>query len=342
MLMPTRAARTAVDADQVERTVTSYRDLFRPGDADGGSLRRRQYATLVRDYYNLVTDFYEYGWGPSFHFAVRHAGESLARSILRHEHYLALRMGLQPGMELLDVGCGVGGPMRNIARFAGVRVTGINNNDYQVSRCREQVSREGLEDHCVAVVADFMEMPLPDAQFDAAYTIEASCHAPDRAGLFAQIARVLKPGGTFAGYEWCLTDRYDPASPEHRQVKLDIEEGNGLPELTHFTAVDRALSAAGFEVLEARDLAPDCAPRTPWYLPLTGQDWSLRGLHLTRPGRLFTHNAVRAMEWLRLAPRGATEVSTLLNTAADGLVRGGKLAIFTPMYFFLARRAAVP
>lgn len=74
---------------------------------------------MVDQYYDLATDFYEFGWGESFHFGHRFAHETLKESLVRHEYYLASRLGLQPGMHCLDVGCGVGGPARNIARFSG-------------------------------------------------------------------------------------------------------------------------------------------------------------------------------------------------------------------------------
>ena len=56
----------------------------------------------------------------------------------------------------------------------------------------------------------------------------------------------------------------------------------------------------------------------------------------------LTHGAVTAMERLRIAPKGATQVSALLNDAADALVRGGELGIFTPMYHFVARKPPSP
>jgi hypothetical protein len=46
-----------------------------------------------------------------------------------------------------------------------------------------------------------------------------------------EIFRVLKPGGGFAGYEWCSTDMYDSKNPEHQRVMAEIELGNGLPEV---------------------------------------------------------------------------------------------------------------
>lgn len=79
--------------------------------------RRANYSDMVNKYYDLATSFYEFGWGESFHFAHRWKGESLRESIKRHEHFLALQLGLKPGHKVLDVGCGIGGPLREIARF---------------------------------------------------------------------------------------------------------------------------------------------------------------------------------------------------------------------------------
>jgi sterol 24-C-methyltransferase len=55
---------------------------------------------MVDQYYDLATDFYEYGWGDSFHFAHRYKTESLRESIVRHEHYLAAQLGLKVWLNL--------------------------------------------------------------------------------------------------------------------------------------------------------------------------------------------------------------------------------------------------
>ena len=104
--------------------------------------RLEKYETVVNSYYDLATDFYEYGWGTSFHFAQRTPAETLVQSLARHEHFLALKLGLSERAHVLDVGCGVGGPAREIARFSGASVTGLNNNAYQVSRATALTLRE--------------------------------------------------------------------------------------------------------------------------------------------------------------------------------------------------------
>ena len=99
-----------------------------------------------------------------------------------------------------------------------------------------------------------------------------------------------------------------------------------------------ALQAAGFELLEAFDRAPESDPETPWYRALQGRDFRLSSLPRTPAGRSLTNLALRIGEGLRIAPAGSRKVSTLLNAAADALVDGGKSGVFTPMFFFLARK----
>ena len=65
-------------------------------------------------------------------------------------------MGLRQGMKVLDVGCGVGGPAREIAKFAGVNIVGLNNNDYQIERASKYAAREGLSHQLSFTKGDFM------------------------------------------------------------------------------------------------------------------------------------------------------------------------------------------
>lgn len=118
--------------------------------------RRDEYATLTKHYYNLATDLYEYGWGSSFHFCRFAYGESFRQAIARHEHYLAHTMGIREGMRVLDVGCGVGGPAREIAKFTGANIVGLNNNDYQIERATHYAAKEGLTGQLSFTKGDFM------------------------------------------------------------------------------------------------------------------------------------------------------------------------------------------
>lgn len=59
-------------------------------------------------------------------------------------------------MKVLDVGCGVGGPAREITKFAACQVTGVNINEYQVQRAARYARKAGMEDQLEFVQGDFM------------------------------------------------------------------------------------------------------------------------------------------------------------------------------------------
>ena len=99
---------------------------------------------------------YENGWGQSFHFCRFAYGEPFRQAIARHEHYLAHMMGLRDNMRVLDVGCGIGGPAREIVKFSNVNVIGLNNNDYQIQRATQYAEKEGLSHKLKYTKGDFM------------------------------------------------------------------------------------------------------------------------------------------------------------------------------------------
>ena len=321
-----------LDPDEVKSVVDQY---IRIHDA-GLERRKEHYRSLVNHYYDLVTDFYEFGWGQSFHFAPRHRGESFEASQLRHQCFLADRLSLKPRMQVLDVGCGVGGPMRALARYTGASFLGINNNAYQIERAK--VHTRDVQSLCSFIHGDYMQVPEDDNRYDAAINIEATPHTPDKTGVFQEILRVLRPGACFAGYEWCLTEKFDPRNAEHLRIKEDIVVGDALPDIARSSEICTALRAAGFELLESRDLALESDPETPWYRALQGRDLNLRSIPRTPVGRVLTNLVLRVGEKLHMFPEGSAAVSTLLNRAADSLVEGGKSGIFTPMFFYLARK----
>lgn len=311
---------------------------------DDEDKRLKDYSALTRHYYNLVTDFYEYGWGSSFHFSRYYKGEAFRQASARHEHYLAHKMNIQENWKVLDVGCGVGGPGREICRFTGCNIVGLNNNDYQIERAQHYAQKFKLDDKLLYVKGDFMQMDFEPESFDAVYAIEATVHAPVLEGVYSEIYKVLKPGGVFGVYEWVMTDQYDESNEEHRQIAYGIEVGDGIPKMYKREVAEQALKNVGFEIEYERDLAED-DDEVPWYYPLAGDLKYVQTFNdyftvfrTSRIGRFVTTEAVGLMEKIGLAPKGSRQVTLALEDAAVNLVKGGEKKLFTPMMLYVVRK----
>ncbi len=294
----------------------------------------------VKDYYDLCNEFMVFGWGESLHFAPLAPDERLEDSQIRHQRQIIRSLELQPGMNVIDVGCGVGGPMRRVAREADVRVTGVNINERQLDLARSLSADAGLEEMVDYLCASFMDMSaIADATFDRGYAIESTCHAPDKEGAFAEIYRVLKPGALFWGQEMCMTDRFAPGDPQHQEIKRELQQGIALKEIATTGEVDRALDAVGFEVVEGQDLGiVQDGASIPWYRPVEWYGGARGGILKSLLGRRVFLGGTRLAELLRIFPEGSTDVIGMMDRTAQAYIAGGQTGIFTPLYCFLARK----
>lgn len=190
------------------------------------------------------------------------------------------------------------------------------------------------------------QMSFPDNSFDAVYAIEATVHAPTLEGIYSEIFRVLKPGGVFGVYEWLMTDNYDNDNMHHREVRLGIEQGDGISNMDTVPVALKAIKDSGF-VLELNEDLADRPDPYPWYWPLAG-DYKMMGsvwdfftiFRMSRIGRSTVHKFVGALEWVGIAPQGTQKTADSLALAADYLVAGGREKLFTPMYLMKARKPA--
>lgn len=167
----------------------------------------------VADAYDRWTDdrLLERLWGEHVHLG--HYGSPPRRRDFRrakedfvHElvHWSGLDQ-LPPGSRVLDVGCGIGGSARILARDYGLDVLGISISPGQIRRAQE-LTRQGLS--CRFAVMDALALELPDASFDAVWSVEAGPHMPDKQRYADELLRVLKPGGRLAVADW---NRRDPS-----------------------------------------------------------------------------------------------------------------------------------
>jgi MPBQ/MSBQ methyltransferase len=177
-----------------------------------------------------------------------HAGGApAAQEVLR-------RLGLTQGQRLLDVGSGLGGPSRLAASSAPVSVTGVDLTPEFVDSARVLTERVGLADRVTFEVGSGGGLPLDDASFDAAMMIHVGMNLQDKRSVFADVHRVLRPGGTFVVFDQMRVGVGDLPYP--LPWALD-ERSSFVDSPDDYT---QQLTAAGFTVEQTVDRTPSVGP----------------------------------------------------------------------------------
>ncbi|HIK15122.1 MAG TPA: methyltransferase domain-containing protein [Leptolyngbyaceae cyanobacterium M33_DOE_097] len=164
---------------------------------------------------------------------------------------------LPAGTTVLDVGCGIGGSSRILARDYGFVVTGVTISPNQVKRAQELTPSDLAAQF---QVDDAMALSFPDASFDVVWSIEAGPHMPDKAIFARELLRVLKPGGILVVADWNQRD--------DRQKPLNFWEKTVMQQLLDQWAHPAFASIEGFsELLEATGLVEGTVVTADWTEP---------------------------------------------------------------------------
>lgn len=126
---------------------------------------------------------------------------------------LADRLPIKAGQHILDIGCGLGGPARYIAKRFQCKVSGLDITEPFVEAANKLTALLRMEATVKLELGDGQLLPYPDSHFDGAYTQHVTMNVADRPKFFAEAYRVLKPGAFFALTEHGLGPKGDPHHP---------------------------------------------------------------------------------------------------------------------------------
>lgn len=157
------------------------------------------------------------------------------------------RLDLDAGTALLDVGSGVGGPARVAADRYGCTVTGVDLSPDFVAAARTLTERAGLTSLVRFEVGEAGRLPCDDASQDRAMMIHVGMNVPDKAAVFAQLRRVVRPGGLVAVYDQMRVGPQDLPYP----LPWAVDDATSFVEPP--AAYTDGLIAAGFAVLDVED-----------------------------------------------------------------------------------------
>jgi ubiquinone/menaquinone biosynthesis C-methylase UbiE len=160
---------------------------------------------------------------------------------------LAAAAGLQPGMRILDAGCGLGGTCRMLASAYGSIATGIDITDAYIRTGRQLSALTGLQHHTTFVQGSVLALPFDNNSFDAVFTQHVQMNIANKQLFYAEIHRVLTTGGRFVYY-----DILGP-SQQPLQFPLPWAADASLNFLITSQQLHTLLQATGFQRIQVRD-----------------------------------------------------------------------------------------
>jgi cyclopropane-fatty-acyl-phospholipid synthase len=261
-------------------------------DGDLHSVERD--AAAVRYHYDVGNEFFALFLDESMTYSCAifsRGAKTLAEAQLAKLDMVAGKLGLQPGMRVLDVGCGWGSFSMHAARNYGVTVTAVTLSEAQAALARERVAQAGLSDRVEIRVADYRT--LPRSSFDAISSIGMSEHVGERQiDRYAQtLFGLLAPGGVLLNHAIAALDPADEPLEDEFSMRYVFPDGEPLP----LSRVQLALERAGFHSEHIEGFREDYA--------ITLRHWTerldehveraqeLAGIERTRVWRLYLRAA---------------------------------------------------
>ena len=199
-----------------------------------------------------VSDFYEQCWGGAdIHIGRYTTGnETVAEASAAMTRHLLDLAGLEAGHQVLDIACGFGGTLRTLAQ-RGCQVKGIDISTNCVDHARIANAEAGIGDQIDVAVGDFHNIDSAPNSWDAVVCQEAIIHSPNRPRVFAEVYRVLRPGGVFAFSDIVTGAAADIPTVEAAFARLGARAGSTIHD---YQTMARA---AGFDISHVEERLSD-------------------------------------------------------------------------------------
>ena len=293
-----------------------------------GRHTRRSDAEAISHHYDVGNEFYRLVLGPSWTYSCAvftSAEDSLEQAQAQKYDLIARKLGLQPGMRLLDVGCGWGGMALHAAQHYGVDVVGITISEEQAQMARARVAEAGLADRVDIRIQDYRD--LDDGPFDAISSIGMFEHvgADHLRRYFELLHGLLVPGGRLLNHQ--IGRRPGPATKLRHGERTAVHRRgfvhryvfpNG--ELHEIGALVNGIQRSGFEVRHVESLREHYALTLRHWVNNLDANWP-RAVALVGEGRARVWRLYMAGSSSQFR-KGTIEIHQVLATKSTGGVSG--------------------
>lgn len=277
----------------------------------------------VCNYYKLMADIITLASGPFWHFVPMTEGLSRKDCHDHFHHRMVETLEVKKGETCLEFGCGFGEIGRQVAKISGASVTGLTMADEEIAGGNERIKLAGLEEQCAMVQGNYHKMPFEDSSFDKVFGVYTLKYSSDVDLAISEMARVLKPGGTFVSYEILVSDKYDKDDTQHRYWVDNISHSTCMPPLWPAEALRAAAQKAGLVLKNEADL---CAlpGEGAWYSCFEGT-----GVYALFSSSLLLR-LVKFAEAIRILPKSFTDFyeNCLVHPTVD-FVNAGRAGVIT-------------
>ncbi|CAI9783189.1 unnamed protein product [Fraxinus pennsylvanica] len=227
----------------------------------------------IAEFYDESSGIWENVWGDHMHHGFYEPDSSVSLSDHRSAQIRMIEEALRfasisddPPRQIVDVGCGIGGSSRYLARKYGARCQGITLSPVQAQRAQALAAAQGLGDKVSFQVADALDQPFQDGQFDLVWSMESGEHMPDKTKFVNELARVAAPGGTIIIVTWChrdLSPSEESLRPEEKELLNKICNAFYLPAWCSTTDYVKLLESLSLQDIKAADWSENVAPFWP-------------------------------------------------------------------------------
>lgn len=182
---------------------------------------------------------------------------------MSQEVFDRLKLDMRQESILLDMGCGVGGSARYLAKkHENLSIQGITIVPWQIRKGKAMNRKAGLSHRINLVEGDFIKTNFKSNSFDGVYAIESACHSPGEAKtpFIREAFRTLKPGGKLVVADGFIKNPHIPFSNFTKRSYRTLCQSWALPQMAEIQLFIEALKQAGFQNIRAEDISWKVAP----------------------------------------------------------------------------------